>query len=135
MEYKGIKTAELQSKALRDVQKFTVAFLSQKARKLYKLADNQFKTKFGYKLFGIRWFKKRHQKKQLIFRLPQIDFVEVKRIYIKSDVSLEVKFRIRYKNEDEFQYISINFNATRKAYKTDINAMYKFNPMSIRKNV
>jgi len=118
MKYKGIQSADLQSKAIREVNEFTIKFVGQNIRKLYRIADKQFKQKYN------RTFLKQ--------RMPIIDFAEAVEINIKTDVFIQVRYKVRYVNSDDYKYIFINFVAQKKAYTTNADAKFLYNPMSIR---
>ncbi len=120
MEFIGnIKpNAELQSKIIRNINDFSNILKSRSKRKLYRIADKQFRQKY---------------KKDNLWT-PRIDDIAVIKVEIKTEVFISAFFKIKGKDDkiDFDKVFRINFIAQNKAYKTNKNKCFKYNPLSIK---
>ncbi len=108
--------AELQSKALREVNRFIDVFKSGNKRKIYKLTDKQFRKKYSKK--GL-W-------------IPLIDSIEIKEISLKTEVMIDAFIEIKgFEDNVRFKNVyKIRFIAQKKAYTTNSKSRFLFNPLS-----
>lgn len=114
MKITGNATPELQIKAKQDINIFLNALNSKFFRrfKIWKCTDKQFKLKY--------------HKKMLRNFLPEITSIKLTSINFKSNVMIEVSFNING------NATIINFIAQNKAYKTNPEKQFLFNPLSIQ---
>jgi len=114
MEFTGknSKVPEMQVKARNDIQKFIDAVLSGNTRKIWRVVDMQFRSKYKRK------FVKTY--------VDEIREIELLSVHFTSSVMMTATFEI------DSQLKKINFIAQNKAYKTNAEKPFLFNPISIR---